>query len=52
MKFNEDILKAFDLEASDEKIPVDVMQVQEMLSFLKLCAERIRQKRNSYVIFP
>lgn len=48
MKFNEDILKAFDLDASDEKMPVDVMQVQEMLSFLKLCAERIRQKSKIY----
>lgn len=37
MKFSEDILKAFDIEQEDEKHPVNVMKVSEMLSFLKTC---------------
>lgn len=49
MKFNEDILKEFDLDAEEEKEPVNVMQIGEMLQFLKSCAERIIQKSERYV---
>lgn len=49
MKFSEDILKEFKLEATIEKEPVNVMQVEEVLQFLKKCAERIALKSNLYV---
>ncbi len=48
MKFSEDILKAFNIEQEDEKHPVNVMKVSEMLSFLKTCAERIDKKSKQY----
>ena len=41
MKFSEEILKAFDIEPEEEKHPVNVMKVGDMLGFLKTCAERI-----------
>ena len=44
MKFSEDILKQFDLEREEEKEPVNVMRISEMLDFMKLCAERIHHK--------
>jgi len=44
MKLSEDILAKFDLEASTEKEPVNVMQVGEMIRFLEKCAGRIAQK--------
>lgn len=49
MKFSEDILKDFDLEQGDEKEPVNVMQIGEMLEFLKTCADRIVQKSRRYM---
>ena len=49
MKFNEDILKEFDLEPEEEKEPVNVMKISEMLQFLRLCAERIVQKSEKFV---
>lgn len=48
MKFSEDILKQFDLEAKTEKEPVNVMQIREMLQFMKQCAERISCKSKRY----
>lgn len=48
MKFSEDILKQFDLEADEEREPVNVMKVSEMLNFMKLCAERIVDKSKKY----
>lgn len=49
MKFNEDILKEFNLTPKEEKEPVNIMQIQEMLQFLKSCAERIVQKSEKYI---
>ena len=49
MKFSEDILKEFKLEATIEKEPVNVMQVEEVLQFLKKRAERIALKSNLYI---
>lgn len=48
MKFSEEILRGFDLEVEEEKEPVNVMQVKEMLQFLKSSAERIVQKSELY----
>jgi len=48
MKFSEDILKAFDLELEEAREPVNVMQIREMLEFMKICAERIDQKSRYY----
>lgn len=48
MKFSEDILKQFDLEREEEKEPVNVMRISEMLDFMKLCAERIHHKSKRY----
>ncbi len=49
MKFSEDILKQFNLEPEEEKEPVNVMQVREMLAFMKISAERIAGKSNIYL---
>lgn len=49
MKFNEDILKGLELEATVEKEPVNIMQVEEVLQFLKNCAERIVLKSNLFL---
>lgn len=48
MKFSEDLLKEFNLESETEREPVNVMKVDDMLSFLKLCAERIFCKSELY----
>ncbi|MGL5434761.1 MAG: hypothetical protein ACRDBO_05080 [Lachnospiraceae bacterium] len=48
MKFSEDLLKEFDLEPTESKDPVNVMQVKDMLHFLKLCADRIDRKSILY----
>lgn len=49
MKFNEDILKAFNLEAEIVHEPVNVMKIRELLDFMKACAERIDQKSKRYI---
>lgn len=49
MKFSEDIIKEFNLEPQAEKAPVNVLQVGDMLQFMKLCAERIVQKSERYI---
>lgn len=49
MKFNEDILKEFNLAPEEEKEPVNIMQISEMLQFMKVCADRIVQKSEKYV---
>ena len=41
MKFNEDILKQFNLTPEEEKEPVNIMQICEMLQFMKSCSNRI-----------
>ena len=43
MKFSEDIIKGFNLEPLEEKEPED------MLQFMKNCAERIVQKSEQYI---
>ena len=48
MKFNEDILKEFNLAPEEEKEPVNIMQISEMLQFMKVCADRIVQKSERY----
>ena len=45
MKFSEDILRQFDLEPQEEREPVNVMQIREMLEFMRQCAERIVKKQ-------
>lgn len=45
MKFSEDVLKALNLEPQEEREPVNVMHVADMLLFMKTCAERIVQKK-------
>lgn len=49
MKFNEDILKQFNLTPEEEKEPVNIMQIREMLQFMKSCAERIVRKSQKYM---
>ena len=49
MKFNEDILKQFNLTPKEEKEPVNVMQIREMLQFMKSCSDRIVQKSQKYM---
>ena len=49
MKFSEDIIKGFNLEPLEEKEPVNIMQVEDMLQFMKNCAERIVQKSEQYI---
>lgn len=49
MKFNEDILKEFNLTPKEEREPVNIMQIKEMLQFLKSCSERIIQKSEKYI---
>ncbi len=49
MRFSEDILKAFDLEAEEERDPVNIMQVQEAIIFIKECATRIVRKSEQYM---
>lgn len=49
MKFSEDVIKRFNLAPPEEKEPVNVMQVGDMLQFMKLCAERIVQKSEQYM---
>lgn len=49
MKFNEDILKQFDLTPEEEKEPVNIMQIREMLQFMKSCSDRIVQKSQKYM---
>lgn len=49
MKFSEDILKTFNLNPEEEREPVNIMQIGEMLQFLKTCAERIVQKSEKYM---
>ena len=48
MKFSEDILRNFDLQPEEDRIPVNVMQVRDMLLFLKECADRIVKKCRMY----
>lgn len=48
MKFSEDILKTFELEPEEIREPVNIMQIREMLEFMKVCAERIDQKSRYY----
>lgn len=48
MKFSEDILKNFDFETKEERIPVNAMQIKDLLSFLKESAERISRKSRVY----
>ena len=49
MKFSEDIIKGFNLEPVEEKEPVNVMRIEDMLQFMKSCAERIVQKSEQYI---
>ena len=49
MKFNEDILKQFNLTPKEEKEPVNIMQIREMLRFMKSCSDRIVRKSKKYM---
>ncbi|MDO5418174.1 MAG: hypothetical protein Q4F29_13305, partial [Lachnospiraceae bacterium] len=49
MKFSADVLKQFNLEPEEEKEPVNVMKISEMLDFMKVCAERIDSKSKRYI---
>lgn len=48
MKLSEEILEQFDIESPKEHEPVNVMQVRDMLDFLRASAERIIQKSHLY----
>ena len=48
MKFSEDILNQLNLQPMKQKEPVNVMQVHELLEFLKMSAERIHSKSELY----
>lgn len=48
MKFSEEILKEFNISPQIEKEPVNIMQICEMLQFIKVCAERINTKSTTY----
>ena len=41
MKFSEDILEKLNVEIEEERLPVHIMQVREMLMQFKESAERI-----------
>lgn len=49
MKFSEDILRTLNMEPEDEKEPINIMKVSEMLAFLKECSERIASKSDKFV---
>ena len=49
MKFSEDIIKGFNLEPLEEKEPVNVMQVEDMLTPQNPSSERIVQKSEQYI---
>lgn len=49
MKFSEDILNQFDLNPIEDREPVNVMQVSEMLDFMKAAADRIVLKSHLYL---
>lgn len=49
MKFSEEILKELNLKQKQETQPVNVMRVDDMLTFLRSCAERISAKSKVYV---
>lgn len=49
MKFNEEILSQFNLTAPKNNEPVNVMQIRELLNFMKNCAERIIRKSHLYI---
>lgn len=49
MKFSEDILKEFDIEPKNEKQPVNIMQIKDMIVFMKECADRINRKSKKYL---
>lgn len=49
MKFNEDILKHFNLEPEQEKEPVNIMKIGDMLDFMRICAQRISDKSALYL---
>lgn len=48
MKFSEEILKELNLEQRQEKEPVNVMRVDDMLEFMENCAVRIQSKSRVY----
>lgn len=48
MKFSADMLRQFNLEPEEEKEPVNIMKISEMLDFMKVCAERIASKSKRY----
>ncbi len=48
MKLSKGLLDQFDLEPVDEREPVNVMKIRDMLEFLQNSAERIVQKSELY----
>lgn len=49
MKFSAELLENFELSPLEEKEPVSVMKISEMLYFLKQTAERIHLKSQLYL---
>lgn len=52
MKISEEILKKFKIEPAFKREPINVMQVEDVLQFIKKCAERIVFKSNLFVSTP
>ncbi len=48
MKFDEELLKQFNLEQPIVREPINVMKVKDVLSFLKNCSDRISLKSSLY----
>jgi len=48
MKFSEEVLREFKLAPQEEREPVNVMKVSEMLDFMEMCATRISGKSLLY----
>ena len=49
MKLSKEILDQFDLEPLEEREPVNVMKLRDMLDFLEYNASRIHQKSQLYL---
>ncbi|MFG6327599.1 MAG: hypothetical protein K1W00_12185 [Lachnospiraceae bacterium] len=48
MKFNEELLKKLNISPVIKKEPVNVIMVKEALGFMEQCAQRIKEKSDSY----
>ena len=48
MKLDDSILNEFNLEPNDDREPVNVMKVSELLEFMKESSDRLIQKSRQY----